>query len=363
MLPKFIFEKIDDWIVEKDHRLRNHFGFSGVGDDDEYKQWMNFHWCLPSTFDGRMLRLFDFGNRIEDQVVENIRESKVISIASHSANGKQIEASLFGGHFAGSCDGLVRGLEPDTDETYLLEIKSANDKRWKELDRSEDYEGWSETYRWQIHAYMGGLGLKKCLVVVVNKNDSRIYSQIIDFNPRVWELAKERAERVIFNDEPEGNGVSEKDWRIKNEPKIYQDIYFKRRLPASANCRNCTSSKPLQAHGATWICKRNGNPLTIEEQAKGCSLHLWKPCLVNANQIPEESSENSITYQAGIVKFSNVIASEKGKYKYTSPELRELSKTQFDAEFMAKGEIIRADMELDASITSVDIMDENNIPI
>jgi len=65
-----IFDRIDEQIAEKEGRSRGHLGFSGIGDDDEYKQWMGFHWCLPSTFGGRMLRLFDLGNRIEDQVVD-----------------------------------------------------------------------------------------------------------------------------------------------------------------------------------------------------------------------------------------------------------------------------------------------------
>ena len=77
-----IFDRIDEQLAEKDNRFRGHLGFSGIGYDDEYKQWMGFRWCLPSTFGGRMLRLFDLGNRIEDQVVENIRDTDVISMRS-----------------------------------------------------------------------------------------------------------------------------------------------------------------------------------------------------------------------------------------------------------------------------------------
>jgi len=59
MLSASIFDQIDEVIANKENRNRGHLGFSGIGDDDEYKMWMGFRWCLPSTFGGRMLRLFD----------------------------------------------------------------------------------------------------------------------------------------------------------------------------------------------------------------------------------------------------------------------------------------------------------------
>ena len=199
-----MFDQIDEKIEENNRQSRGHLGFSIIGDEDEHKLWMSFHWCLPNTFSGRMLRLFDLGNRIEDQVVDNIKESKVCGIASHDKDGNQIRVSSLGGHFSGSCDALLRGVLPPPEEDLVLlgEIKSANDKRFKELQKLGDYELWSETYKWQIHCYMGGLGLTKCMVIVVNKNNSEVYTQIIDYDPNIWEKAQERAERVITSEGP-----------------------------------------------------------------------------------------------------------------------------------------------------------------
>ena len=78
----------------------------------------------------------------------------------------------------------------------LLEVKSANDKRFRELQKERDYGGWSETYRWQIHCYMGAMSLTHALVVVVNKNNSEIYSEIIEFDPSIWEKAQEKARKI-----------------------------------------------------------------------------------------------------------------------------------------------------------------------
>ena len=362
MLSASIFDRIDEQIAEKESRSRGHLGFRGIGDDDEYKQWMGFHWCLPSTFGGRMLRLFDLGNRIEDQVVDNIRDTDVISIASHDKDGNQFRASFFGGHFAGSCDGLLKGVFPPPSEevVLLLEVKSANDKRFKELVKLQSYEAWSETYRWQIHAYMGALQLGLCMVVVVNKNTSEVYEEIIDFNPDLWEKAQARAWRIITSDGPnKETRMSEKDWRMKNESSLYRDIYYGRRLPESVNCRNCVNSKPLtDSNGAVWFCKRKNKSLTLQEQRDGCRDHMWIPALLNANHLPGKSTDDSMAYQVGIMEFYNSTSEVTGEYHYSSSEIRELSKADFDAQLMMTGESVRRDFPG----SYLDNVDERKVP-
>ena len=358
----FIFDRIDEQLAEKENRFRGHLGFSGIGDDDEYKMWMGFRWCLPASFSGRMLRLFDLGNRIEDQGGENIRNTDGRSIASHDTDGNQYRASFCGGHFAGSCDGLLKGIFPPPSEEVilLLEVKSANDKRFKELVKLQSYEEWSETYRWQIHAYMGALGLGLCMVVVVNKNDSSVYTEIIDFNPHVWDKAQARAWRIITSDAPDKNTrMSEKDWRMKNESELYRNVYFGRRLPESVNCRNCKNVKPLtESNGAVWFCKRKQQSLSLDAQREGCKDHLWIPDLVNANHLPGKSTEDSVAYQVGIMEFYNSTSEVTGEYHYSSVEMRELSKADFEAGLMMTGESVRR--EFPGSY--LDNVDERKMP-
>ena len=105
MSSMYIFEKMDQWIEEDNDRFRQHLGMSGIGDDDERKSWLNFRWSLPSPFKGRMLRLFDLGNHIEDQMVDFITKSGVIDISAVDAQETSIEHPLL--NFGGSCDGFV----------------------------------------------------------------------------------------------------------------------------------------------------------------------------------------------------------------------------------------------------------------
>ena len=52
---------------------------------------MSYHWSLPSSFEDRMLRLFDLGNRIEDQVVDNIANTTVMQVSALDNQGNQYQ--------------------------------------------------------------------------------------------------------------------------------------------------------------------------------------------------------------------------------------------------------------------------------
>ena len=365
MSSELLFNEMDKRIAEDNDRFRGHLGMSGIGDGDERKTWLNHRWCLPSPFKGRMLRLFDLGNHIEDQLVHFISKTKVFDISAVDANGDQYRASYLGGHFAGSCDGFVkRVIDSDPDEVVLFEAKSCNDKRFRELVKLGDYQGWSQAYQWQLHCYMGCFNLKKAMAVVMNKNNSEIYSEIIDFNPSIWEQAQEKAKRIISSDKPP-SGLSSTDWRLKNETPQYRESYLGNRLPPSVNCRNCHSCKPdMESDNAAWHCSRFNKDLTLDEQKQGCRDHLWNHNLVKAELLEEECTEDVMAYRSGIFTFYNVTADKLGDKHFSSPEMRELSKIDYMFEGISDLEKLRNffDGEFDGFKTR-QVMDEDNIPI
>jgi len=365
MLSELLFNEMDERIAEDNDRFRGHLGMSGIGDGDERKTWLNHRWCLPSPFKGRMLRLFDLGNHIEDQLVHFISKTKVFDISAVDANGDQYRASYLGGHFAGSCDGFVkRVIDSDPDEVVLFEAKSCNDKRFRELVKLGDYQGWSQAYQWQLHCYMGCFNLKKAMAVVMNKNNSEIYSEIIDFNPSIWEQAQEKAKRIISSDKPP-SGLSSTDWRLKNETPQYRESYLGNRLPPSVNCRNCHSCKPdMESDNAAWHCSRFNKDLALDEQKQGCRDHLWNHNLVKAELLEEECTEDVMAYRSGIFTFYNVTADKLGDKHFSSPEMRELSKIDYMFEGISDLEKLRNffDGEFDGFKTR-QVMDEDNIPI
>jgi hypothetical protein len=74
--------------------------------------------------------------------------------------------------------------------------------------------------------------------------------------------------------------------------------------------------------------------------------------------MPERSTEDSVAYRVGIIDFYNSTSEVSGEYHYSSAEMRELSKVQFNAEMMIDAEKIRAEFPG----SQIDNMDERTAP-
>ena len=82
--------------------------------------------------------------------------------------------------------------------------------------------------------------------------------------------------------------------------------------------------------------------------------------MVNADHLPDKSEKDIICYQVGIFEFYNVTAAKLGEMKFSSPEMRELSKTNYDFERMK--EMFEYRTQFDGEISRVHVMDEDKTP-
>ena len=320
-------------IVQQKYRM--HLGMSGVGDNPR-KVWLNFRWSFPLFEKGRILRLFDLGNRIEDQVVDRLKQMENIKVSALDKDGKQYRCSFLAGHFAGSTDGVVKNVDPkNPEEVMLLEVKSANNSRFNELQQAESYEQWSSNYAIQIQCYMAALNLSRTLVVVYNKNDSGLYTEIIDAREGVLDEMKQKARQIILATAPPESPYSPTDYRIKKFMSAKeQAVYNLEQLPDNVNCRNCKHSEPIIEGDGGWRCNKFNKPIDEAKQRAGCEQHIWLSSLVN---LPIESQgDDSITYMKGPNSFTNAPKDQLGRTSYTSHEMKELSKANYDPEIVKK---------------------------
>ena len=316
-------------------KYRMHLGMSGVGDNPR-KVWLNFRWSFPLFENGRILRLFDLGNRIEDQVVDRLKQIENIKVSALDKDGKQYRCSFLAGHFAGSTDGVVKNVDPkNPEEVMLLEVKSANNNRFNELQQGESYEQWSSNYAIQIQCYMAALNLSRTLVVVYNKNDSGLYTEIIDIREGVLDEMKQKARQIILARTPPESPYSSTDYRIKKFMSAKeQAVYNLEQLPDNVNCRNCKHSEPVLEGDGGWRCNKFNKAIDEETQRQGCDDHIWLPALVN---LPIESKgEDDITYMKGGKSITNAPKNKTGMNVFTSTEMRELSKSYYDPELIKK---------------------------
>lgn len=155
--------------------------------------WARLHDVKETRgFSNRILAVFRLGHVIEDLLVQHLVDAGF----PVTDQQKQVKMNLAGGSLRGHIDGVVtvRGVK------HLLEIKSSNERRFDNLCEI-GYEKWSPDYSGQLQTYMAGLKLKAALVVVYNKNDSRIYVEKIPFDAQAYDELIDKAERVFRSED------------------------------------------------------------------------------------------------------------------------------------------------------------------
>lgn len=125
----------------------------------------------------QLLRVFRLGHVIEDEVVALLEE------AGFTVHSQQLEVGSVEKGWVGHIDGLIDLPTPHgVNRTLLLEIKTANSRRFAELVEMDSYSAWSPNYAAQIQSYMAHLPVEEALVVVYNKDNSDIYYEQILFD-------------------------------------------------------------------------------------------------------------------------------------------------------------------------------------
>ena len=77
-------EKVVQWWAAKKQTHRPHLGASLIGHECDRYLWLTFRWAKLAEFEGRLLRLFDRGNREEPRIHEELRG---IGVELHTMDG------------------------------------------------------------------------------------------------------------------------------------------------------------------------------------------------------------------------------------------------------------------------------------
>jgi hypothetical protein len=183
---------------QQQYKPRNYLGLSQIGHHCPVWLWLTYNKYPQPIPDGKLLRLFDHGNLVEDWIIKDLKKLGMNVIS----NQKEIMFEHNGIKLYGHIDGVISGLKENS-KIHLLECKSCNDKKFNELLKLSSYEQWNEQYKVQVHVYMLGLELDRCLAVVYNKNDSRIYSERIKLDKEFAVRKLENVFRIISGERPE----------------------------------------------------------------------------------------------------------------------------------------------------------------
>lgn len=224
-------------------------------------------------FDGRILRLFNRGHLEEGRFIAMLLAAGV-KVYQQDANGKQFRVSWATGHCGGSGDGIAVDI-PDLPpgQACVCEFKTHNDASFKKLKDKGVREAKPEHWV-QMNIYMVRFGIPYALYMAVNKNDDSVHAEIIVVNPEAAQQYIDRAESIVWMDEPPPKIAKSAGWFVCKFCD-YKDICHNQE-PPSINCRTCQYSQPV-ADGK-WICKQaiNHEEIPKERQLTGCQRYVKK---------------------------------------------------------------------------------------
>ena len=269
--------------------FRSHLGASLIGKACERALWYDFRWTTKARFEGRVLRLFETGNREEERLVRNLRRTGATVLEVDPETGRQFRVQAHGGHFGGSLDGVALHLLEAPKAWHVLEFKTHSNKSFTDLVAKKVRESKPQHFA-QMQIYMHLMGMNRAMYLAVNKDTDDLYVQRVEADVAYTEQLLEKARRIIFAPTPLP--------RISEEPSWYQcrlcdhaDVCHGTRA-AAVNCRTCLHSSPVEGG---WHCDRHQKPLSEVDQRTGCEQHLYLPPLVAAAQV--DAGDDWVDYE------------------------------------------------------------------
>jgi len=248
---------IEDREIKSD--LRAYLGMSILGKDCPRELWYSFRICAQEIIKPRQKRLFARGHNEEPIIIADMMAADL------HVHSDQLECVDETGHIKGHIDGIAENV-PDAPKTpHLLEMKTANDKNFKELVK-QGLEKKFPVYYAQMILYMHKLKLKRGLFVATNKNDdSRYYERVYPNNQKAKELLV-RGVDIISSEVPPAKIGSATHYKCK-WCKYYDICHFNGAVLKT--CRSCSYCD--LCNDGVWSCSRYSNlQLAFEQQLLAC---------------------------------------------------------------------------------------------
>ena len=252
---------------------RNHLGASGLGEPCWRKLWYSFRWVKEERFDGRMMRLFNVGHSAEPRFVSYLRGIG-FEVKEFADDGKQFRISGCMGHYGGSLDGICKPparYEIEGDLVLSLSFKTNATGNGYAKVATESLQKAKPVHWAQECQYGYKMGIRYCIYMIENKNDSDITFKVIELDWNYGKQLEDKATQIIKAKEPPP--------RISENPAVFDckychltDICHKGATPEK-NCRSCRNAMPTE--GATWTCSIYG-VIPPEFIKVGCSNN-WLP--------------------------------------------------------------------------------------
>jgi len=259
----------------KDTDERMYVGASSIGSDCERQVALRLRGYPQDVLTKKLRRIFSVGHKVEDVVVENLLAAIKVNpeIALEDTGPVQHEYTYFGKVCRAHSDGILYFVS-DPSKKILVEIKTANDASFSATVRQGIQVAHGEYYD-QMQLMMGLGGMKEGLMYMINKNDSRLYTEIINFDHATYYYLLQRIEYIAAgSDEKIAKGPN--DWRC-SMCSYNVMCWTDKPVPVDRrHCRHCknaimTSDETLFATCCSPSVKVDGMTQADASRAKTCN--------------------------------------------------------------------------------------------
>ncbi len=241
--------------------LRPYLGMSGLGHPCSRYLWYSFRWYYKEMLSRRIIRLFARGHKEEEVVIAELER---IGIKCHSFQLEVVDAY---GHSQGHNDGCCDNVPEAPKTTHLLEIKTMNDKSFKDLQKKKLKEA-KPVYWAQVQVYMRKLKLTRTLFVAANKNDDQLYIERVRLDKDLADMLLDKACTIVTSMTPPEKTFQSTWYECKFCSA--RGVCHENEIPIKS-CRSCLHID--LADNGLWLCGKTDEYLTTDEQRAACDKY------------------------------------------------------------------------------------------
>jgi CRISPR/Cas system-associated exonuclease Cas4 (RecB family) len=184
-----IQQRIDSAImaIANSKAPRRYLGCSSIGEECDRKIWYSFHEPIR-VMDPRIHRIFDLGHLLESYCISMLKHAGY-EVYHDDGSGQY---GFIDEEVAGHIDAVINidGL------AYLLEIKTANDKRFAEMVKNGVAIS-DPVYYVQMQTYMKYMELDQAIFMAINKNTSALHMEIVKYEKIKADYAINRGKEIV----------------------------------------------------------------------------------------------------------------------------------------------------------------------
>jgi len=191
---------IDEAIVKKrsSQPRRKYLGASSLGKACSREiQYEYLQTPKEKGLSGRVLRIFELGHILEDEMVKHFRNAG-FDLRNEKKNGEQFGFEAADGQISGHIDGVLCDGPDCIKYPALWEAKTMSEKKWNDFVKNGVAKS-HPVYAAQVALYQAYMDLTQCPAVLtaINKNTSAYYHEIIPFNAQLAQETSDKAVNIL----------------------------------------------------------------------------------------------------------------------------------------------------------------------